>query len=137
MQDDIDRTALIDLVMGHVSAAAKHEVVLNEVLRDKYARRSRLFADEAELIVQSKGMNAIKGSRPHVLVIGATAVMIEALVDRGFEVSATDICPDVVGANICGSCRLARAQRLPADALWDAARYRKQHCDCGRISGYP
>jgi hypothetical protein len=102
MHDDIDRTALIDLVMGHVSAAAKHEVKLDQVLRDKYALRSRLFTDETELVLQRKGLNAIKGSKPHILVIGATAGMFGALVDRGFEVSATDMCPDVVGANLCG-----------------------------------
>jgi hypothetical protein len=102
LHDDVDRTALIDLVMGHVSAATKHEVMLDQVPRDKYALRSRLFADEAEIVLQRKGSSAIKGRKPHILVIGATAGMIGALVNRGFEVSATDMLPDIVGENVCG-----------------------------------
>jgi hypothetical protein len=102
LHDDVDRTALIDLVMGHVSVAAKHEVTLDQVLRDKFTLRSRLFADEAEVVLQRKGVHAIKRSKPHILVIGATVGMIGALVHRGFEVSATDMLPDVVGANLCG-----------------------------------
>jgi hypothetical protein len=100
--DDIDRTALIDLVMGHVSAAAHHQVIFDQTLRDKYALRSRLFGDEADLILRRKGFDAIKGSKSRILVIGATAGIIGALVDRGFEVTATDMCPDVVGEKLGG-----------------------------------
>jgi len=101
LHDDVDRTALIDLVMGHVSPAG-HGVMLDHVLRDKYALRSRLFADETETVLRRKGLNAIKGSKPHILVVGATAGMIGALVNRRFEVSATDMLPDIVGINLCG-----------------------------------
>ena len=99
--DDIDRTALVDLVLGQVSAAANHQVMLDQTLRDKYALRSRLFADEADFILRWK-VDAIKGSEPRILVIGATAGMIGALVTRGFEVTATDACLDVVGQNFGG-----------------------------------
>src|SRR5262245_48000524 len=88
--------------MGHVSAAPPHQLMLDQVLCEKYALRSQLFADETQLVLQRKGLNTIKGSKPHILVVGATAGMIGALVDRGFQVSATDMCPDVVGANLCG-----------------------------------
>jgi hypothetical protein len=101
-RDDIDRTALVDLVLGHVSRAADYEVILDQRLRDKYALRSHLFADEADLILRRKGISAIEGSKPRILVIGATAGMIGALVDRGFEVSATDMSPDVVGEKLGG-----------------------------------
>ena len=101
-RDDIDRTALIDLVIGHVPAASTHEVILDQTPREKYAFRSRLFAEEAELVLRRKGLHAIKGSKPHILVIGATAGMIGALAKRGFEVSATDVCPDVIGQSFSG-----------------------------------
>ena len=101
-RDDIDRTALIDLVIGHVSAAADHQVTLDQTLCDKYALRSRLFVDEVDLILLRKGFDAIKGSKWRILVIGATAGIIRALVDRGFEVTATDMCPDVVGEKLGG-----------------------------------
>ena len=101
-RDDIDRTALIDLVIGHVSAAADHQVILDQTLREKYALRSRLFGDEADLILRRKGFDAIKGSKPRIHVIGATAGIIGALVDRGFEVTATDMCQDVVGEKLGG-----------------------------------
>jgi hypothetical protein len=102
VSDDIDRTALIDLVIGHVSAAANHQVILDQTLHDKYALRSRLFADEADIALQRKGLDAIKGSKSRILVIGATAGMIGALIARGFEVTATDMCPDVVGQTLGG-----------------------------------
>jgi hypothetical protein len=93
---------MIDLVMGHVSAAATHSVMLDQVLTDKYVIRARLFADEAEVVLKQKGSDAIKGSRAHVLVIGATAGIIGSLVNRGFEVSATDMLTDVIGKSLSG-----------------------------------
>ena len=101
-RDDIDRTALVDLVIGHVSAPADHQVILDQTRREKYALRSRLFVDEADLILRRKGFDAIKGSKPRIHVIGATAGIIDALVDRGFEVTATDMCRDVVGEKLGG-----------------------------------
>ena len=102
LRNDIDRTALIDLVMGQVSPAAGQQVVLDQTLRDKYARRSRLFADEADIILRRKGIGAIKGNKPRILVVGATAGAIGALVSCGFAVAATDMDPDVVGQNLGG-----------------------------------
>jgi hypothetical protein len=101
-RNDVDRTALIDQVIGQVSPAAGQQVVLDQTLRDKYARRSRLFADEADIILRRKGMRAIKGNKPRILVVGATAGAIGALVSRGFAVAATDMSPDVVGQNLGG-----------------------------------
>jgi len=101
-RDHIDRTALVDLVIGHVSAVADHQMILDQTLRDKYALRARLFGDEAELILQRKGFDAIKGSKWRILVIGATAGIIGALIERGFEVTATDMCPDLVGEKLGG-----------------------------------
>jgi hypothetical protein len=99
-RDDVDRTALIDLVIGHISPAATHQLIVDQILRDKYALRSRLFADEADLVLRRK--RAIKGRKPYVLVIGATSGIIDALVARGFEVVATDMSPEVVGKNLGG-----------------------------------
>jgi len=101
-RDDIDRTALIDLVIGHVSPPATHQLVVDQILRDKYAARSRLFADEADAVLRRKGPAAIKGRKPCILVIGATSGILEALVARGFEVTATDMSPDVVGRSLGG-----------------------------------
>ena len=101
-RNDMDRTALIDLIMGHLSAVADDHVMLNQARPDKYALKSRLFADEAEVILRRKGSDAIKGSKPHVLVIGAMAGTIAALIARGYEVTATDMSPDVVGRNLGG-----------------------------------
>ena len=101
-RDDLDRTALIDLVMGHISAAAPDQVILDQILRDKYALRSGLFVDEAEVVLRRKGLDAIKGRKPHILVIGAMAGTHAALITRGFDVTATDMSPDVVGQNLGG-----------------------------------
>jgi hypothetical protein len=70
---DIDRTALIDLVIGQTCAPENGRVIVDGLRHGKYARKSRIFADEAQLILERKGRAAIKGSKPHVLVIGAMA----------------------------------------------------------------
>lgn len=101
-RDDIDRAALVDLIIGHVSSAPSYEVTLSETLPEKYALRSRLFADEAENALQRKGSSERKWSHPRIHVIGATAGMVGALIARGFEVSATDMEPDVVGQELGG-----------------------------------
>lgn len=101
-RDDLDRTALIDLVMGQVSPAATHQVTLDQTLRNKHALRSRLFADEVETVLRRKGLDAIKGSKPHIHVVGAMAGTHAALITRGFEVTATDMDPNVVGRNLGG-----------------------------------
>jgi hypothetical protein len=101
-RNDMDRTALIDLVMGHVSAVADDHAVLDQTRPEKYVLKSRLFSDEAEVVLKRKGVGAIKGGKPHVLVIGAMAGTIAALLARGYEVSATDMSPDVVGRNLGG-----------------------------------
>jgi Putative heavy-metal chelation len=99
---DMDRTALIDLVVGHLSAVANDQVIVDQERRDKYARKSRVFAEETELLLRRKGLDAIKGSKPHIHVIGAMAGTHAALITRGFEVTATDMSPDVVGQNLGG-----------------------------------
>jgi hypothetical protein len=100
--NDIDRTALIDLVIGQVSAPQNDQVILDQTPQDKYALKSRLFADEAEIVLRRKGANAIRGSKPHVLVIGAMGGTISELLARGFEVTATDMDPAVLGRNLGG-----------------------------------
>jgi hypothetical protein len=102
LRDDIDRTALIDLVVGHIPAAANRQVILDQTLGEKFALRSRLFADEADVALRRKGPGAIKGHNPCILVIGATAGVIGALIARGFDVMATDMSPDVIGKNLGG-----------------------------------
>jgi len=99
---DMDRTALIDLVFGHLSAAPNDQVIVDQARRDKYLHKSRIFVDEADVVLKRKGLGAIKGSRPHIHVIGAMAGTHAALIGRGFKVSATDMSPDVVGQNLGG-----------------------------------
>jgi hypothetical protein len=99
---DMDRTALIDLVIGQVSTQADDQVILNDPRRDKYAIKSRLFADEAEVALRRKGSGALKGNKPHAHVIGAMAGTHAALIARGFQVTAADMSPDVVGRVLGG-----------------------------------
>ena len=92
-RDNVERVALLDLVMAQVAPAASRQVLIDKSVRDKQAFRSQLFAQEAERILQRKG--TAKASKPKILVIGATAGIIGALVSRGFEVVATDMSEDV------------------------------------------
>ena len=61
-----------------------------------------MFVDEAEIVLRRKGLDAIKGRKPRILVIGATAGVIGALVTNGFDVAATDMSEDVIGENLGG-----------------------------------
>ena len=63
-RNDMDRTALIDLVIGQLPAAANDHVILDQPRRDKYALKSRLFADEVDIVLRRKGLDAIKGTNP-------------------------------------------------------------------------
>jgi hypothetical protein len=100
--DDVDRAALIDLVIGHVPAPGTREITLDQAPAAKYAARSRIFADEAEWILRHKGAPGLKGRNPRVLVIGATAGMIGALMACGTDVCASDMSPDIIGRNLGG-----------------------------------
>ena len=101
-RDYIDRTAFVDLIMGHVSRPADQQIKLDGAMHAKYVARSQIFADEAEKILQRNGSKNLKGNKPRVLVIGATAGILSALVRRGFEVSATDLWPEAVGKELGG-----------------------------------
>jgi hypothetical protein len=92
-RDNVERVALLDLVMAHVAPAAGRQLLIDKSVRDKQAHRSQLFAEEAERILERKGL--AKAGKPKILVIGATAGIINALVSRGFEVAATDMSEDV------------------------------------------
>jgi Putative heavy-metal chelation len=98
----IDRTALVDLVMGHVSRPADRKIRLDSTLREKYEARAEIFASEAEGVLRRKRVKDRKGRRPRALVIGATAGIISRLVKRGFRVLATDFSPAVVGLRLGG-----------------------------------
>lgn len=100
--DDVDRTAFVDLIMGHVSRPPDQQKRLDGAVRAKYAARSRIFADEARKILRGKDSGRPGGKKPRVLVIGATAGIIGALVKEGFEVSATDLWPEAVGKEFDG-----------------------------------
>jgi hypothetical protein len=100
-RDDIDRTALIDLILGEI-AASTDEVIVGPTLPDKYALRARQFAEEAAHVLRRKGMHATKGTRPHIHVVGVTAGILNALLASGFKVTATDLSHDVVGQNLGG-----------------------------------
>jgi hypothetical protein len=101
-RDDIDRTALVDLIMGHIPGSASEYVELDALLAVKYATRARTFAAEADSILRRKGLENLKGQKPSVVVIGATAGIIGALIRQGFIVSATDLAPEIVGRELGG-----------------------------------
>jgi hypothetical protein len=100
-RDDVDRTALIDLIFGQI-APPSQQVTFDHTLLDKHALRARLFADEAMRVLQQKGVHQIKGTGHHVHIVGATAGIISALLVKGFKVTATDLSSDVVGQNLAG-----------------------------------
>ncbi len=74
-------------------------ITLDDRLHAKYVARSQMFAVEAAALLRGKHL---KGPKPHVVVIGATAGIIGALVGRGFEVSASDLWPEAVGKELGG-----------------------------------
>ena len=97
-----DRIAFVDLIMGHVSRPADQQINLTGSVYAKYDARSQIFADEAEKILRRRGSRNLKGIKPRVLVIGATAGIISALARRGLDVSATDLWPEAVGMEFGG-----------------------------------
>jgi hypothetical protein len=100
---DMDRTALIDVVLGQSLTQADDELIVDQKQRHrKYLAKSRLFADEADGIFQRKGRAAIKNSKPTALVIGAMAGTHLELAARGYDVVATDMAPNVVGQKLGG-----------------------------------
>ena len=101
-RDYIERTALVDLVIGLVSRQADQQRTLDGTPHAKYVTRGQIFAEEAERILQRKGSTYVKSRTPRVLVIGATAGIIGALVRCGLHVSATDLWPEVVGRELGG-----------------------------------
>ena len=117
-RDDGDRVAITDSVVGQISRPPDEHVVLDDRAHAKYVARAELFADEAERIVQRRGAARLKQPhRPRVLVVGATAGILAALVRRGFEVSATDLSADIVGRPLGGVLVLdgesANAELMP------------------------
>ena len=100
--DEIERTALVDLVISHVSRPADQQIGLEGSEQAKYSARCTIFADEAAGVLQARGSNYFKGGKPRVLVIGATAGIIRGLLNRGFEVSATDLAPEVIDHELGG-----------------------------------
>jgi hypothetical protein len=100
--DNVDRAAFVDLIMGHLVRSPDRTLTLEFTLREKYAARARLFASEVERILRRKGALHLKGPKPRVLVIGATAGIIGALRQRKFKVFATDLASDVVGERLGG-----------------------------------
>ena len=101
-RDDADRTAIADLVIGQVSRPADERIVLDDTLRGKYIARTKIFADEADRVLRRRGAEPRKDNRPRVLVVGATAGILDALTRRGLDVCATDLSPDVVGRTLGG-----------------------------------
>jgi hypothetical protein len=99
---DADRVAIADLVIGQVSRPADERIVLDDSLHEKYVMRTKIFADEAERVLRRRDSERRKVDRPRVLVVGATAGILDALARRGLAVCATDLSPDVVGQTLGG-----------------------------------
>jgi hypothetical protein len=118
-KDEADRVAIADLVIGQVSRPADEQIVLDETLRGKYTARAEIFADEAIRVLKGRGAEPHRGNRRRVLVVGATAGILHALLGRGLDVCATDLASDVVGRTLGGvqvlDGRVANA-RLMKDA---------------------
>lgn len=100
--DELERTALVDLVISHVSRPADQQIRLEGSEHAKYSARSTIFADEVASVLQTKGSKYFKGDKPRVLVIGATAGIIRGLLNRDFDVSATDLAPEIIDRELGG-----------------------------------
>jgi uncharacterized UPF0146 family protein len=101
-QHGADGAAITDLVVGQVSRPADERIVLDDTLLGKYVMRTKIFADEAERVLQRREAQHRKLDRRRVLVVGATAGILDALARRGFDVCATDLSLDVVGQTLGG-----------------------------------
>jgi hypothetical protein len=99
---DADGAAITDLVVGQVSRPADERIVLDDTLHGKYVMRTKIFADEADRVLQRRDAQYRKLDPPRVLVVGATAGILDALARRGFDVCATDLSFDVVGQTLGG-----------------------------------
>lgn len=100
--DEIERTALVDLVISYVSRPADQQIRLEGSSHAKYSARSAIFADEVASVLKTRGSKYFKGNKPRVLVIGATAGIIGSLLNQGFDVSATDLAPEIAGHQLGG-----------------------------------
>ena len=115
-QNPVDRAALVDSVISHVSRPADRELAVEGDAHAKYVARAELFADEAATLLRHARS---KGPSPHVLVVGATAGIISALAGRGFAVSATDLWPEAVGHEL-GGVRVQSGATANARLMHDA-----------------
>lgn len=66
-RNDGDRAAIVDLVIGHVSRPADEWIVLDDTLRGKYVARTKIFADEADRVLQRRSVEHRSVNQPHVL----------------------------------------------------------------------
>ncbi len=53
-------------------------------------------------MLRRKGAKARKGSKPRAVMVGASSGIISELINRGFEVTAADLSPEVVGKKLSG-----------------------------------
>jgi len=118
-RDTIEQIAFVDLIMGHVSRTADKQIVLDGGMRAKYVARSQIFADEAERILQHKCSRKFNRHRRGILVIGATAAILSALLKRGFHVTSTDLRPEIVG-NEFGGVRVLNGKAANAELMKEA-----------------
>jgi hypothetical protein len=118
-RDHVYRTAIVDAVIGSVSRPADDRIDLGDAPDAKYAARSEVFAEEAQRILDRAEGRASRREPPRVLVVGATAGMLGALVRRGFTVSATDMASDVVGREL-GGVTVQDARHANATLMEDA-----------------
>jgi hypothetical protein len=101
-KDEGDRLAVVDSVIGAVSRPPDAQVVLDETAQAKYVARAELFADEVERTLRGRDVKPSRRTPPRVLVVGASAGIIGALVRRGYDVAATDLSAEVVGRRLAG-----------------------------------
>ena len=101
-RDESEQLAITDLILGQVSRPANEQIVLDDTFRGKYVARTKIFADEANHLLQRRGVEHRAARPPRVLVVGATAGILNALVRGGFAVRATDLSPDMVGRALGG-----------------------------------
>jgi hypothetical protein len=106
--------------MGQIYPEAHDQLTVDQARRDKYAAKSKLFADEADKILARKGSKTIKADKPHAHVIGAMSGTHAALLARGFKVTAADMSPDVVGTTL-GGVKVSRGSETENQKLIAAA----------------
>jgi hypothetical protein len=87
--------ALLDSVANSLARPAVREIELTGSSTTKAVRRASVIADEVDLLA-----TRALGRKRRVCNVGVVSLLIRELSQRGYEVTATDMDPDLIGKSI-------------------------------------